>query len=63
MMAPETDQRLERILIEYERIAFGGEEVKPADRIRALDRLIEIYGYSTGNAAEAPPLVIRTEYI
>ena len=64
MQTPERDPRLQLILQEYEKIAFGTpDEVKPADRIRALDRLMEIYGYSTGEESSAQPLVIRTEYI
>ena len=54
---------LARIVREYERMAFGGDEdAKPGDRLRALEQLRLIASADAKNGA-APTLTIRCEYV
>ena len=54
---------LTRIVEEYERIAFGDEaEIKPADRMRALEQLRLILSAQREDGG-APTLEIRVEYV
>ncbi len=54
---------LARIRREYEEIAFGGgEEVKTADRIRALEQLARLADAGEETQRE-PPLTVRVVYV
>lgn len=56
-------ETLARIRREYERMAFdGGEEVRAADRLRALEQL-RLIASSAVRDGGAPSLVIRCEYV
>ena len=53
---------LSRIVREYENLAFGGEEdVRPGERIRALEQL-RLIASAEGDGA-APTLTVRCEYV
>jgi len=52
-----------RIMREYEALAFGdAEEVKPADRMRAMEQL-RLLASAEGADGRAPAVVIRVEYV
>lgn len=50
-------ERTARIVTEYESIAFGGDEGKAADRIRALEALRSLQGADDGEAGAAAPVI------
>ena len=53
---------LRRIQREYESIAFGSaEDIRPGDRIRALEMLRHLAADSPGE--DGPTLIIRCEYV
>ena len=53
---------LRRIQREYESIAFGSaEDIRPGDRIRALEMLRHLAADSPGG--DGPTLIIRCEYV
>ena len=64
VVARAAGKTLARIFREYEAIAFSeGEDVRPTDRIRALEQLRQIAASASPEDEGPPALIIQYEYV